>query len=119
MAIRKTKGRKREMGIAALILGIISILIGFIPLCGSIALVPAIIGLILGIVDTVTKRKRGEKIAISVAGLVLSAIAIVIIVFWVFIFGVIISSADFNEVNQAAENYFLSLNEYHSTIYGY
>ena len=106
------------MGIAALILGIISIIIGFIPLCGSIALVPAIIGLILGIVDTVQKKKKNEKIAVSVAGLVLSTIAIVIIVFWVFIFGVAVSNVDLNELDQATENYLTSLNEYYAT-YGY
>lgn len=66
------------MGIAALVLGIISIIIGFIPLCGSIALLPAIIGLILGIVDTVQKSKKGEKKGVSIAGLVLSAIAVAV-----------------------------------------
>lgn len=99
------------MGIAALILGIISIIIGFIPLCGSIALFPAIIGLILGIVDTVLKSKKDEKKGISIAGLVLSAIAIVVIVFWVFVFGIAASSVDTNELDQATENYLTSLNE--------
>ena len=103
------------MGIAALILGIISLIIGFIPLCGSIALVPAIIGLILGIVDTVQKHKKDEKIGISVAGLVLSAISIIVIIFWVFIFGVAVSNADLNEVDRATENYLTSLNEYYAT----
>lgn len=99
------------MGIAALILGILSIIIGFIPLCGSIALLPAIIGLILGIVDTVQKNKKGEKKGVSIAGLILSAIAIVVIVFWVFIFGVAISS-DVNEIlEESTKNYQVSLNE--------
>ena len=75
------------MGVAALVLGIISIIIGFIPLCGSIALLPAIIGLILGIVDVVLKSKKGEPKGVSIAGLILSAIAIAFIVFWVFVFG--------------------------------
>jgi len=99
------------MGIAALVLGIISIIIGFIPLCGSIALLPAIIGLILGIVDVVQKKKKGEKLAVSITGLVLSAIAIVVIIFWVFVFGVAVSNADLNELNQSTENYLTSLNE--------
>lgn len=103
------------MGIAALILGIISLIIGFIPLCGSIALVPAIIGLILGIVDTVLKKKKDEKIAISVTGLVLSAISIVVIIFWVFVFGVAASKVDTNNINEAAENWLTSLNELSAT----
>ena len=35
------------MGVAALVLGIISLIIGFITLCGEIALLPAIIVVIL------------------------------------------------------------------------
>ena len=76
------------MGIAALILGIISIVIALIPDCGSIAFVPALEGLILGIVDTVKKGKAGEKRGISIAGLVLSALAIVFIFLWIFVIGV-------------------------------
>lgn len=105
------------MGIAALILGILSIIVGFIPLCGSIALLPAIIGLILGIVDTVLKSKKGEKKGVSIAGIVLSALAIVIIVFWVFVFGAALSTVDVNELENALQ----SLNEisYDSSYYNY
>lgn len=80
------------MGIASLVLGIISLIIGFIPLCGAIALIPAIVALVLGIVSIVKNKKKGEKIGVSVAGTVLSAIATVVIIFWVFVFGVAISS---------------------------
>lgn len=99
------------MGIAALVLGIISIIIGFIPLCGSIALLPAIIGLILGIVDTVQKSKKGEKKGVSIAGLVLSAIAVAVIIFWVFIFSAALSNVDVNELDDALT----SLNELYTT----
>lgn len=95
------------MGVASLVLGIISLIIGFIPLCGAIALVPAIIGVILGIVDIVSKSKKGEKKGTSIAGLILSAIATLIIIFWVFVFGVAASKADLNEV----ENILTSMNE--------
>ena len=89
------------MGIAALILGIISIIIGFIPLCGMIALVPAIIGLILGIVDIVQKNKKGEKKGVSIAGTVLSAVAIVIIAVWTLVIGNAVSNIDPNEFEEA------------------
>lgn len=109
------------MGIAALILGIISIIIGFIPLCGSIAFIPAVVGLILGIVDTVQKSKKDEKKGISIAGIVLSALAIVIISLWVFLFGVAISNVDGNQLNSLAEEFSTefstSLNEYYTTNY--
>ena len=93
------------MGVAALVLGIISLIIGFIPLCGAIALLPAIIGVILGIVDIVVKSKKGEKKGISIAGLVLSAIATLVIIFWVMIFGAAVSELDVNELEDALEDY--------------
>lgn len=95
------------MGVASLVLGIISLIIGFIPLCGAIALVPAIIGVILGIVDIVSKSKKGEKKGTAIAGLILSAIATLVIIFWVFVFGVAASKTDLNEV----ENILTSINE--------
>ena len=73
------------MGIASMIVGIISLLLGFIPICGAIALIPAIVGLILGIVDTVLKTKKGEKKGMSIAGIITCSIAIIIILFWIFI----------------------------------
>ena len=73
------------MGIASLVLGIVSIIIGFVPLCGAIAFLPAVIGLILGIIDMVKKSKSNEKKGQAIAGIVMCAIAILVIFFWVFI----------------------------------
>ncbi len=98
------------MGIAALILGILSIIIGFIPLCGMIALVPALIGLILGIVDTVQKSKKGEKKGVSIAGIVLSAIAMIIISVWTLVIGNAVSNIDENELQEALRSSFEDAN---------
>ena len=98
------------MGIAALILGILSIIIGFIPLCGMIALVPALIGLILGIVDTVQKNKKGEKKGVSIAGIVLSAIAVIIISVWTLVIGNAVSNIDENELQEALRSSFEDAN---------
>lgn len=91
------------MGVAALVLGIISVVIGFVPFCGMIAFIPAIVGLILGIVDIVKKNKANEPKGMAIAGTVLSAIAILIIIYWVFIVGLagaaIVSSE--NEIIEA------------------
>ena len=70
------------MGVAALVLGIISIVLGFIPFCGIIALLPAIIGLILGIIDLAKRKKAAEKFGKSLAGIICSGLAIVVILFW-------------------------------------
>ena len=92
------------MGIAALVLGIISALIAFIPFCNYFALIPAIIGVVLGIVDIVKKKKTGDKLGISIAGLVLSIIACVIIFVYTIIFGVIIAASSDNEIYDRAKD---------------
>lgn len=92
------------MGIASLILGIISLIIGFVPLCGSIALLPAIIGVILGIIDISKKSKTGEKKSQSIAGLIMSAIAVVIIIFWIFVASGVEVETDSNFTNEYLEN---------------
>ena len=68
------------MGIAALVLGIVSIIISFIPFLNVVAFMPAMVGLILGIIDIVKKTKNKEPKGKSIAGTILSAIAMVIIV---------------------------------------
>lgn len=104
------------MGVAALVLGIVSIIIGFIPFCGAIALLPAIIGVILGIIDIVSKKKKQESIGMSVTGLILSAIAVIVILFWVFVFGVAVSTTDMNELTNSLQN---SIDSYNTTYYNY
>lgn len=101
------------MGVAALVLGIISIIIGFIPLCGSVAFIPALIGLILGIVDIVKKSKTEEKKGISIAGTILSGLAIIIILYWVFIVGAAVNSEEFRETfNEVYQNELQSQGRY-------
>ncbi len=81
------------MGIAALVIGIISMIVGFIPFCNYFALIPAIIGLTLGIVDIVLKSKANQPKGSGIAGTVLCSISIVIIILWTAVFGVAFSEA--------------------------
>ena len=68
------------MGIASFVLGIISVVMGWIPFVCFLTLMTAIIGLILGIIDTIKKSKTNDKNkGFSIAGLVISAISIPII----------------------------------------
>ena len=96
------------MGIAALILGIIAIITGWIPFVCLISLLLAIVGLILGIVDTVKKNKTEDKSrGISIAGLIISAISIpIIIITSIVSFGVLafIISEDAVDYNRYYEN---------------
>lgn len=101
------------MGVAALILGIISLIIGFIPFCGMIAFVPAVIGLILGIVEIVSKSKKSEPKGMGIAGLVLSALAILIMIWWLFIVGYGVSNIDVNELANQVETNLNNNSTYH------
>lgn len=70
------------MGIASMVIGIISAIFGFVPFCGSWAIIPAIVGLILGIIDMVQKNKMQQPKGMAIAGVVLCIIAIVVIIAW-------------------------------------
>lgn len=91
------------MGIASLVIGIISFILGFVPLCGIIALVPAIVGLILGIVDAVMKSKSGEKKGMAIAGIVLCSVAIVFIIGYYILF-VALAASDLNNITNELNN---------------
>ena len=68
------------MGIASFILGIISIVMGWLPFICFLTLMTAMIGLIFGIIDTIKKSKTNDKNkGFSIAGLIISAISIPII----------------------------------------
>ena len=70
------------MGIASMVIGIVSAVLGFIPLCNYFAFIPEVVGLILGIVDLVTKSKKGEPKKSAIAGIILCAAALVLIFVW-------------------------------------
>lgn len=91
------------MGVASLVIGIIAVLLGFIPFCGIIALIPAIVGVVLGIVDWVKKSKQGQPKGMSIAGTILSSIAVVIIIVWYALAG-ILGLAAVNEIGNAIES---------------
>jgi len=75
------------MGVASLVLGIVSIVIALVPLCGAWAVLPALIGLGLGIGELVTRSARREPRALGIAGLVLNPLAILIVLGWFLAFG--------------------------------
>jgi len=75
------------MGIASMVIGIVAAVFGFIPFCGMFAFFPAVVGFVLGIVDVVLKSKKQEPKGQGIAGIVLNAIAILIIFIWCVIVG--------------------------------
>lgn len=79
---RRRSSRKRSdgsgIGVASLVLGIVSLVIMFIPYVGWLAIPACVVGLILGIVGTSTASKGNRGVAI--AGLCVSAVVLVLIV---------------------------------------
>ena len=74
------------MGVASMVIGIVSLVIGFIPMCGFWAAVPAVVGLILGVVDLVLRSKRKQPRGKAIVGVILNPLAIIVIVGWYFLF---------------------------------
>lgn len=64
------------MGIASFVVGITCLVLS--PFLSVLLILPSILGLILGIVDTVIKSKKKQPKGLSIAGIVLSTIALVI-----------------------------------------
>ena len=66
--------QKTGFGITALVLGIVGLVLSFIPIINNLAFFLGILGVIFGIVALVTHNKKG----ISIAGLVTGILAMVI-----------------------------------------
>ena len=70
------------MGIASLVLGIVSLVVAWIPCVGNVAFLPALVGLILGIIDVVKKSKAQAPKGIGLAGTICSGIALLFVIFY-------------------------------------
>ena len=105
------------MGVASLVLGIISLLTSWIPFVCFFAFILAVIGLILGIVDSVKKSKANDrKKGISIAGLIISAIAIPIIIIMSFVsIGIFIAIIEDEYSNYNYDYY----DDYYNDYYDY
>lgn len=81
------------MGIASLVLGIISLVVAWIPCVGNVAFLPALVGLILGLIDVVKKSKAKAPKGVSLAGTICSGVALLIIVAYAIAFASAASDA--------------------------
>ena len=81
------------MGIASFVIGLICLIAS--PFLNIFLIIPAIIALILGIVDVVKKSKKKQSKGLSIAGIVLSSIAIASCIFFlVLIFNIFNLASD-------------------------
>lgn len=81
------------MDIASLVLGIVSLLFSFIPYCNYFMIIPAIVGLILGIIDVSQKSKLEMPKGIGITGIILNALALLIIIVVGIFFMAIVAAA--------------------------
>ena len=74
------------MAVAGLVLGIVAIVLSFIPCVNLFGFLPAVLGLIFSIIGLSKSKKTGEGKGMSVAGLICSILALVWIPIYYFIF---------------------------------
>jgi len=67
------------MDVASLIIGVVAAILGFIPCCSWLALAPAILGLVLGIVCFNQKKGSNQPTGVALAGIILNGVAILFI----------------------------------------
>ncbi len=79
--VHVVKDRTSGFAVASLVLGILSLLMGWIPAVGWIIIVLAIIFGIVGIVQTREKHVHGR--AMAIAGIILAVVALIIIILFV------------------------------------
>lgn len=81
------------MGVASLVLGILSIIVCWVSCVGQFAIVPGIVGIILGGVGIAKAAKKGTGKGCAIAGLVLSIISTAFAAWWVFVLAATSSAA--------------------------
>ncbi len=97
------------MGVASLVLGIIGIVSAITIIISPLGLIGVIVGLILGIVDVVKKGKTGEKRGIGIAGIVICAIMIMVLLVESFISIVGLGVYIFNNAAETLDDTYPSL----------
>ena len=74
------------MGVASMVIGIVAAVMGFMPFCGYFAFLPAVVGLVLGIVDVRQRTAENLPKSQGIAGIVLNGVAILVILSWTVLF---------------------------------
>ncbi|MDO9000741.1 MAG: DUF4190 domain-containing protein [Bacteroidota bacterium] len=75
----------KGLGIAGMILGILAIIVSFVPCFGWWAIVLAVVGVILSAVSLSQAKKANAPKGMAIAGLICSILAIIIGSIWIFI----------------------------------
>lgn len=82
----------RGMGVAALVMGIVSCCLFWIPYVNTVCLLMCIAGIILSSISMKKARAAGVSAGIAVAGLVVSIVGLVLSLLFFFIYGAAIGA---------------------------
>lgn len=86
------------MDTASLVIGIIAVIIGFIPCVQVFVFIPALVGLILGIVSFLRKRQVDEPTGMALAGIILNAVPLLIMTAFALFVGFSADAASINDM---------------------
>lgn len=75
----------KGLGIAGMILGIVAIIVSFVPCFGWWAVVLAVVGVVLSAISLSQASKAGASKGMAIAGLICSILAIIIGSIWIFV----------------------------------
>lgn len=85
------------MDIASLVIGIIAAVVGFIPCVNTLVILPAIVGLILGIIAF--KQKRAEELpsGIALTGIILNSLPLLVMTVYLIL---AMATGEANSINE-------------------
>jgi uncharacterized membrane protein YgaE (UPF0421/DUF939 family) len=84
----------QNLGIAALVIGVITFVLGVIPCIGLIAIIPGIIAIIVASVGLSQANRTGSPRGVLLAGLIIAVIGVMISFSQIFVVGKIAQKAD-------------------------
>lgn len=90
----QTSNAGQGLGIAALVLGIVALILAFIPCFGWIALIPGIIAIILAVVALSQASQARAPKGLIIAALVISILGTSVAAVWGVIIGTLASHGD-------------------------
>ena len=93
----KTKNSGQGLGVAALVLGVISFIVALIPCVGILAVFTAIVAIVLGAIGLSQASRNNSPKGLSIGGLILGVLALLVAVLWLTFFANVADKAPFFE----------------------
>ena len=93
----------QTLGIIGLVLGILTLFIGFIPCIGLAAIAPGILAIILSIIGLVQANRNNGARGLNISALIVSIIGVLVASIWIFVF-VGLSTLDDEDIHNIVED---------------